>query len=101
MKQEDEEMAFGLVMCAAVIACGIGFGVSSCAGPAYSGVRGNVSGALHHARCLVRMCDEDGRCPVWSYEYGKCYMLGKHAREFLKEHEKETGKEVFEEVFVK
>lgn len=71
------------------------------AGPAYSGVRGVLSGDIHHAACLLKMCDEDGRCPVWADKYGKCYMLGKYAREFLKEYEKETSKEAFEEVFVK
>ena len=101
MKREEGDMAVGLVLGAVIVAAGVGFGVSSCSGPAYSGVRGNVSGALHHAKCMVRMCDEDGRCPVWAHEYGKCYMLDKHAREFLKRNEKETSKEVFEEVFVK
>lgn len=64
-------------------------------------IRQDVSDIWHHAKCLVKFCDEDGRCPVWSSKYSKCYMLDKHAREFLKEYEKETSKETFEEVFVK
>lgn len=64
-------------------------------------LRQNVSEIWHHAKCALKVCDEDGRCPVWSTEYRKCYMLGKYAREFLKEYEKETSKETFEEIFVK
>lgn len=64
-------------------------------------IRQDMSDIWHHAKCAVKFCDEDGRCPVWSSKYSKCYMLDKHAREFLKEYEKETSKETFEEVFVK
>jgi hypothetical protein len=71
------------------------------AGPAYSGVRGVLSGDIHHAACLLKMCDEEGRCPVWADKYGKCYMLDKEAEKFLKKNQKALDKEVFEEVFVK
>ena len=78
------------------------FLLNTCAGDGRpEGLRGTLSADWHHAKCLVKFCDEDGRCPVWSSKYSKCYMLDKHAREFLKRNEKETSKEVFEEVFVK
>ena len=65
------------------------------------GIRGTLSADWHHAKCLVKLCDDDGRCPVWSSEYSKCYMLYNGAKEFLLEFQKETKKETFEEVFVK
>ena len=78
------------------------FFLNTCAGEGRpEGLRGTLSADWHHAKCAVKFCDEDGRCPVWSSKYSKCYMLDKHAREFLKRNENETSKEVFEEVFVK
>ena len=42
---------------------------------AVNGPRGILSACWHHAKCSVKFCDEDGRCPVWSDKYSKCYML--------------------------
>lgn len=61
------------------------------------GVRGTASGALHHAACMAKPCDEDGRCPVWSHKYSKCYMLSKFGAGRLERYEKEgLSKEMFE-----
>ena len=38
-------------------------------------IRQDVSNIWNHAKCAVKFCDEDGRCPVWSSKYSKCYML--------------------------
>lgn len=65
------------------------------------GIRGTLSADWHHAKCLVKFCDEDGLCPVWSSKYSKCYMLDKEAEKFLKNNQKALKKEVFEKVFVK
>lgn len=64
-------------------------------------IRQDVSAMWRRAKCAVRFCDEDGRCPVWSSKYSKCYMLDKEAEKFLKKNQKAMDKEVFEEVFVK
>ena len=32
-------------------------------------VRQDLSSMWHRAKCAVRFCDEDGRCPVWSQKY--------------------------------
>jgi hypothetical protein len=80
---------------------GILAALESFAGPSYKGVRGVLSGDIHHAACLLKMCDEEGRCPVWADKYGKCYMLDREAEKFLKKNQKALNKEVFEEVFVK
>ena len=65
------------------------------------GIRGTLSADWHHAKCAVKFCDEDGRCPVWSSKYSKCYMLDRNAEKFLKKNQKAMDKEIFEEVFVK
>ena len=39
------------------------------------GFRGTVSADWHHLKCNIKLCDEDGKCPVWSSKYSKCYML--------------------------
>lgn len=49
------------------------------------GIRGTVSGAWHHTKCLVRFCDEDGRCPVWIEKFSKCYMLDSEDRKKFKD----------------
>ena len=38
-------------------------------------VRQDVSSMWHRLKCAVKFCDEDGKCPVWSSKYSKCYML--------------------------
>lgn len=38
-------------------------------------VREDVSSMWHRVKCAVKFCDEDGKCPVWSSKYSKCYML--------------------------
>lgn len=76
--------------------------LENCAGEGHQGgLRGTLSADWHHAKCAVKFCDEDGRCPVWSSKYSKCYMLDKEAEKFLKKNQKALDKEVFEEVFVK
>lgn len=85
-----------------IVALAVLAGLDSCAGEGHhGGVMGTLSADWHHAKCFLRMCDEDGRCPVWSYKYSKCYMLDKEAEKFLKKNQKAMDKEVFEEVFVK
>lgn len=51
------------------------------------GVRGTVSGAWHHAKCFIRLCDEDGRCPYWSSNQSRCYMLNEEGAKFLDHYE--------------
>lgn len=51
------------------------------------GVRGTASGALHHAACMAKPCDEDGHCPAWSHKYSKCYMLDKEGEKWLRWYE--------------
>lgn len=59
-----------------IVALAVLGGLDSCAGEGHpGGVRGTLSADWHHAKCFLRMCDEDGRCPVWSSKYSKCYML--------------------------
>lgn len=65
-------------------------------------IRQDVSAMWHHAKCAVKFCDEDGRCPVWSSSYSKCYMLDKDGEDALRIFEKtETEKWSFEKFFVK
>ena len=47
-------------------------------------IRQDVSDIWHYAKCALKFCDEDGRCPVWSTEYRKCYMLDKEGVKLLK-----------------
>ena len=47
-------------------------------------IRQDVSDILHYAKCALKFCDEDGRCPVWSTEYRKCYMLDNEGVKLLK-----------------
>lgn len=63
-------------------------------------VRQDLSSMWHRAKCAVRFCDEDGRCPVWSSRYSKCYMLDRDTEKFLKKNEKSLDKEDFEKYFV-
>lgn len=51
-------------------------------------IRQDVSDIWHHAKCAVKFCDEDGRCPVWSSSYSKCYMLDKDGEKTLYEFQK-------------
>lgn len=64
-------------------------------------IRQDVSAMWHRAKCAVRFCDEDWRCPVWSSKYSRCYMLDKDTEKFLKKNEKGLDKETFERYFVK
>lgn len=102
MKEEKDETGCIVAILAVILLLGAWYVMGAFAGSGHAeGIRGTLSADWHHAKCLVKFCDEDGRCPVWSSKFSKCYMLDKHAREFLKEYEKETSKETFEEVFVK
>ena len=61
------------------------------------GIRGTISGAWHHTKCLVRICDDEGRCPAWSGIYGKCYMLDGEGAEILRKAEKDScSREAYE-----
>ena len=46
----------------------------------------------HRAKCAVRLCDEDGRCPVWSSKYSKCYMLDREGERILRYYEREGAR---------
>ena len=102
---EEKERGVGCavaVVVAAILVYAVMFCLGSCAGEGRpEGLRGTLSADWHHAKCAVKFCDEDGRCPVWSSKYSKCYMLDKEAEKFLKKNQKALDKEVFEEVFVK
>ena len=37
--------------------------------------RRSASTLYHHGKCVLKPCDEDGRCPVWIEKFSKCYML--------------------------
>lgn len=106
--RKDEENIGGV----AILLFGAALGIYSCINVPWTHeqkkpekesttIRQDVSEIWHHAKCALKVCDEDGRCPVWSTEYRKCYMLDKHALEFLKRNEKGLRKEIFEEIFVK
>lgn len=55
-------------------------------------VRQDASAVWHRARCAVRFCDEDGRCPVWSPKYSKCYMLDGEGERVLRYYEREGAR---------
>ena len=70
----DYHMAMGLfAIVALLIPCVAVYLLSGSGSP--PGIRGTISSAWHHSVCLLKLCDEDGRCPVWSSKYSKCYML--------------------------
>lgn len=95
-KNEDSGCTAVLVVLALVLA-GIVAALDSFAGPSYKGVRGVLSGDIHHAACILKMCDEEGRCPVWADKYGKCYMLTEKGKKVLKRFQKDSvSKEGFE-----
>lgn len=102
MSEEKDKTGYIVAIIAGIVLLAALYVMGAFAGSGHAeGIRGTLSADWHHAKCLVKFCDEDWRCPVWSSKYSKCYMLDKHAREFLKRNEKKTSKEVFEEVFVK
>lgn len=90
----DYHMAMGLFAIALILAflipCLAVYFLSGSGSP--PGIRGTVSGAWHHTKCLVRFCDEDGRCPVWSPKYSKCYMLDKEGERVLRYYEREGAR---------
>jgi len=55
-------------------------------------VRQDVSSMWHRVKCAVRFCDEEGRCPVWSSMYSKCYMLDKEGERVLRYYEREGAR---------
>lgn len=59
-------------------------------------IRQDMSDLWHWTKCKVRLCDEDGRCPVWSSKYSKCYMLDKEGEKNLKEAQGRCTKEQYE-----
>lgn len=74
-----------LIVAGALVAAGL----DRCAGEGSpEGVRGTLSGVWHRSACAVALCDEEGRCPVWSGKYGKCYMLDSAGRMRLESYEK-------------
>lgn len=102
MKEEKYETGYIVAIIAGTVILAALYVMGAFAGSGHAeGIRGTLSADWHHAKCLVKFCDEDGRCPVWSSKYSKCYMLDKEAEKFLKKNQKALDKEVFEEVFVK
>lgn len=55
-------------------------------------VRQDASSMWHRAKCAVRLCDEEGRCPVWSSKYSKCYMLDREGERILRYYEREGAR---------
>lgn len=55
-------------------------------------LRQDASTMWHRAKCAVKLCDEDGRCPVWSTKYSKCYMLDKEGERILRYYEREGAR---------
>ena len=75
--------------------------LENCAGEGHpGGVRGTLSADWHHAKCTLKPCDEDGRCPVWSHTYSKCYMLDDKEGEDLKEFEGSKAKKGMFELYM-
>lgn len=102
MSEEKDETGYIVAIIAGIVLLAALYVMGAFAGSGHAeGIRGTLSADWHHAKCLVKFCDEDGRCPVWSSKYSKCYMLDKEAEKFLKKNQKALDKEVFEEVFVK
>lgn len=102
MSEEKDETGCIVAILAGIFLLAAWYAMGAFAGSGHAeGIRGTISADWHHAKCLVKFCDEDGRCPVWSSKYSKCYMLDKEAEKFLKKNQKSLDKEVFEEVFVK
>ena len=58
----------------------------------YTTLRQDVSSMWHRLGCAVRLCDEGGRCPVWSTKYSKCYMLDKEGERVLRYYEREGAR---------
>lgn len=87
---EEKERGIGCavaVVVAAILVYAVMFCLGSCAGEGRpEGLRGTLSADWHHVKCAVKFCDEDGRCPVWSSKFSKCYMLDKEAEKFLKKN---------------
>lgn len=48
------------------------------------GLRGTVSADWHHLKCNLKLCDEDGKCPVWSSRDSRCYMVDRDGEKFLR-----------------
>lgn len=55
-------------------------------------IRKGASETMYHGKCLLKPCDEDGRCPVWSPKYSKCYMLDKEGERVLRYYEREGAR---------
>lgn len=55
-------------------------------------LRQDASAMWHRAKCAVRFCDEDGRCPVWSSKYSKCYMMDREGERVLRYYEREGAR---------
>ena len=51
-------------------------------------VRQEVSSMWHCVKCNLKLCDEDGRCPVWSSRDSRCYMLTKDEKKLFDIYEK-------------
>lgn len=101
---EEKEESMGCAWATVIggLLLGLCFLLNTCAGDGRpEGLRGTLSADWHHIGCMLSLCDQDGRCPVWSSKYSKCYMLDKEAEKFLKKNQKALDKEIFEEVFVK
>ena len=46
--------------------------LNTCAGDGRpEGLRGTLSADWHHIGCMFSLCDQDGRCPVWSSKFSK------------------------------
>lgn len=97
-RQDRAETVFCVL--AALFVIGVLAVLDSFAGESHRpGVRGTLSADWHHLKCALRTCDEDGRCPVWSRSYSKCYMLNEWGTEWLDTFQKKKwDKEDFERI---
>lgn len=53
------------------------------------GFKGTVSADWHHLKCNLKLCDEEGRCPVWSSRDSRCYMLDREGEKFLRVYDRD------------
>lgn len=97
-EEKEESMVWAWAVVIGGLLLVLCFFLNTCAGDGRpEGLRGTLSADWHHIGCMFSLCDQDGRCPVWSSKFSKCYMLEKKELEHLKYFEKEkAGKGDFE-----
>lgn len=101
MSEEKDKTGYIVAIIAGIVLLAALYVMGAFAGSGHAeGIRGTLSADWHHAKCLVKFCDEDGRCPVWSSKYSKCYMLDEKEGEDLKEFEGSKAKKGMFELYM-